>query len=154
MTTIKIKASHPTQGEFVVIEKKDFDPEKHELLDGERLGSTSGDTGDGVPTLAELIASRNQLLARNDELDNLELLLNQRGTALDDREQQVHQRAGELEEREQALAARESAVTERELANANEAQRLADVAIAQAAKAAEKPAGTKKAATAASDDTK
>lgn len=29
--TVKIKASHPSQGDFVEINEEDFDPEKHEL---------------------------------------------------------------------------------------------------------------------------
>lgn len=114
MTTIKIKPSHPSQGEFVIIEKADFDPSKHELLDGESLGDTAGAAGDGVPTLAELLVGRDQLLARKDELDDRELQLSQRTGLLDDRE---------------------NALVERELANATEAQRLADLAAAHAASA-------------------
>lgn len=111
MTTIKIKPTHPSQGDFVIIERKDFDPSKHELLEGERLDANAGDV-DGIPTLAELLVGRDQLLARKDELD--------------DRELQLSQRAGLLDDRENALV-------ERELANANESQRLADLAAAQAA---------------------
>lgn len=152
MTTIKIKPTHPSQGEFVVIERASFDPSKHELIDGEQLGDT-GVAGDGVPTLTELLAGRDQLLARKDQLDDLELRLSQRGDELNDRELQQHQRAGALDAREQLLIEREAAAAERELANANEAQRLADAAAAQAAKAAEKPASAKK-APAAGDDAK
>jgi uncharacterized protein (DUF3084 family) len=112
MTTIKIKPSHLSQGEFVLIEKADFDPSKHELLDGESLGNISGDTDDGVPTLAELIAGRDQLVARKEQLDDLELQLNQRSNVLDDREQ---------------------ALAEHEGANEREALRLADLAAAHAA---------------------
>lgn len=132
MTTVKVKPSHPSQGEFVVIEKKDFDSSKHELLEGESLGAATGESGEYVPTLPELIASRNQLLARNDELDNLELLLTQRG--------------GVLDEREQALAAREDTVAEREQANEVEAQRLrTEAASLQAFKeSAAAPASTDK----------
>jgi hypothetical protein len=32
METVKIKPSHESQGDHVVINKADFDPEKHELL--------------------------------------------------------------------------------------------------------------------------
>lgn len=118
MTTIKIKPSHPSQGEFVLIEKKDFDPTKHELLEGETLG---GDTSDGAPTLTELLAGREQLLARKDQLDDLELLLSQR--------------SNDQTERDQALAAREDAVALRENANEIEALRLRDEAARlQAAK--------------------
>jgi hypothetical protein len=35
MDTIKIKPWHESQGDHVVINKADFDPEKHELLEGE-----------------------------------------------------------------------------------------------------------------------
>lgn len=35
MTTVKIKPSHKSQGDFVVIDKADFDAAKHELLDAE-----------------------------------------------------------------------------------------------------------------------
>lgn len=141
MTTIKIKPSHSSQGEFVLIEKKEFDPRKHELLEGETLG---GDTIDGAPTMTELLAWREQLLARKDQLDDLELLLSQR--------------SDDQAERDQALAAREDAVAVRENANEAEAQRLREVvaslraakdaAAAQvqvAAVTAEKPAKAAKA---------
>jgi hypothetical protein len=37
MTTIKIKPSHPSQGDFVVIEESEFDSGNHELYeDGEQ----------------------------------------------------------------------------------------------------------------------
>lgn len=132
MTTVKIKPSHPSQGEFVVIDKKDFDPAKHELLDGESLGSDAGAAGEHAPTPAELLAGRDQLQARKDQLDDLELMLNQR--------------ASEQAEREQALAVRETAVVEREQANEAEAKRLlAEAASLQAAKdAAAAPASTDK----------
>lgn len=121
MTTVKIKPSHPSQGEFVVIEKKDFDPSKHELLEGESLGDAAGSAGVSVPTLAELLAGRDQLLARKDELADLELQLNQR--------------AIELNEREQALAANEQRLTGMAQANEAEALRLRDEAASlQAAK--------------------
>ena len=35
MTTIKIKPSHASQGDFVIIEESDFDPAIHSLLDSE-----------------------------------------------------------------------------------------------------------------------
>lgn len=34
MATIKIKPSHPSQGDYVVIEESEFDPEKHQKFDG------------------------------------------------------------------------------------------------------------------------
>lgn len=131
MTTLKIKPSHPSQGEFVLIEKKDFDPTKHELLEGETLG---GDTSTGAPTLTELLAGREQLLARKDQLDDLELLLSQR--------------SNDQAQRDQALAAREDAVALRENANEAEAQRLrneaASLQVARDAAAAAAPASIDK----------
>lgn len=112
MTTIKIKSSHPSQGEFVLIEKKDFDPSQHELLEGESL-NTDSSAGD-APTLAELMAGRDQLLARKGQLDELELMLSQR--------------ASDQAELDQVLAQREVAVLEREQANDREARRLRDEA--------------------------
>ncbi|RZG63955.1 hypothetical protein EXE25_17985 [Acinetobacter bouvetii] len=37
MKTVKIKPSSPDQGEFVIINESDFDPEIHKLADGESL---------------------------------------------------------------------------------------------------------------------
>lgn len=112
MTTIKIKPCHPSQGEFVLIEKKDFDPSTHELLEGESLG-TEGQ-GDRVPTVAELLAARADLLAEHDNLQ---------------------QRERALDERAQRLAEAEERVGEQARANEAEAQRLRDEAAnLQAAK--------------------
>jgi hypothetical protein len=114
MTTIKIKSSHPSQGEFVVINAADFDAEKHEPFDQESYDALRGAVQSGglVPSAPEILAARDQLLARSGELDDRELQLNQRTLSLDDREQQL---------------------IEREQANAAEAQRLADLAAARAA---------------------
>lgn len=94
----------------------------------------SGGNGDHVPTVAELIASRDLVFARNDHLDDMELQLNQR--------------AGTLDAREQLLTTRETAVGEREKANEAEAQRLrTEAAGLQAAKdaaAVATPASTDK----------
>lgn len=146
MTTIKIKPTHASQGAFVVIEKKDFDSSKHELLEGESLDDDAPGAGVDTPTLAELLASRDQLLARKDQLEDLELQLNQRTIALD--------------EREHALAAGEQRLAELMQVNEAEAQRLRDeaaslqavkdavaaqVQAAAATAAAEKPAKAAKA---------
>jgi regulator of protease activity HflC (stomatin/prohibitin superfamily) len=68
MPTIKIKSSHPaTQGTFVVIDKSDFNPDVHELYDD------GTDQGMGVteraPTVAELQAAHERLMAREREMD-------------------------------------------------------------------------------------
>lgn len=68
MPTIKVKSIHPaTQGAFVVIDKADFNPDVHELYDD------GTDQGMGVveraPTVAELQAAHERLLAREREMD-------------------------------------------------------------------------------------
>ena len=50
METIKVKPWGKDQGDFVVINKTDFDPEVHELLDGEPDGAKKA-------TVAELRAA-------------------------------------------------------------------------------------------------
>jgi hypothetical protein len=114
MTTIKIKSSHPSQGDFVIINAADFDAEKHDPFDQESHDALRGAVQSGglLPSAREVLAARDQLLTRSDELDDRELQLNQRALSLDGREQQL---------------------LEREQANAAEAQRLADMAAAQAA---------------------
>jgi hypothetical protein len=113
MPTIKIKSSHPSQGDFVIINAADFDAEKHEPFDQESYDALRGAVQSGglLPSAPEVLAARDQLLARSDELDDRELQINQRALSLDDREQQL---------------------LEREQANATEAQRLADLAAARA----------------------
>ncbi|QKY09514.1 hypothetical protein [Janthinobacterium lividum] len=104
MTTIKIKPSHPSQGDFVLIEKSDFNPDVHELYgDDQELGAHI----ERAPTMAELLAARDQLAERGRELN----------------------------EREQSLIAEMDRVAEQARANEAEAQRLRDeAAILQAAK--------------------
>ncbi|QKY08768.1 hypothetical protein [Janthinobacterium lividum] len=129
MTTIKIKPSHRSQGDFVLIEKSDFNPDVHELYgDDQELGAHI----ERAPTMAELLAVRDQLAERGRELN----------------------------EREQSLIAEMDRVAEQARANEVEAQRLRDEAASlQAAKdavaaqaqgaastaAAEKPAKASKA---------
>ena len=50
METIKVKPWGKDQGDFVIINKDDFDPEVHELLDGEPDGAKKA-------TVAELRAA-------------------------------------------------------------------------------------------------
>lgn len=50
METIKVKPWGKDQGDFVIINKSDFDPELHELLDGEPDGAKKA-------TVAELRAA-------------------------------------------------------------------------------------------------
>ena len=41
--TVKIKPSHPSQGDHVLINKSDFDPDKHELFDVRAITRTDID---------------------------------------------------------------------------------------------------------------
>ena len=104
MDTIKIVSTDPhTQGPFVVINKSDFNPDVHELYGDQDLGAPA----DRVPTVAELLAARADLLAEHDN----------------------------LQQRERELAAEKDRVAEQAQANEAEAQRLRDEAASlQAAK--------------------
>ena len=65
MDTIKIVSTDPyTQGPFVVINKSDFNPDVHELYGDQDLGAST----ERVPTMAELLAARDQLMEREREL--------------------------------------------------------------------------------------
>lgn len=65
MDTIKIVSTDPhTQGPFVVINKSDFNPDLHELYGDQDLGAPT----ERAPTIAELLAARDQLLEREREL--------------------------------------------------------------------------------------
>lgn len=46
METIKVKPWGKDQGDFVIINKSDFDPELHELLDGEPDGAKKATVAD------------------------------------------------------------------------------------------------------------
>lgn len=105
MDTLKIVSTDPhTQGPFVVINKSDFNPDLHELYGDQDLGAPS----ERAPTMAELLAARDQLLEREREL------------------------AAEKER----IAAQEQRVAEQAQANEVEAQRLRDEAAKQAEAAA------------------
>ena len=65
MDTLKIVSTDPnTQGPFVVINKSDFNPDLHELYGDQDLGAPT----ERAPTMAELLAARDQLLEREREL--------------------------------------------------------------------------------------
>lgn len=65
MDTLKIVSTDPhTQGPFVVINKSDFNPDVHELYGDQDLGART----ERAPTMAELLAARDQLLEREREL--------------------------------------------------------------------------------------
>lgn len=65
MDTLKIVSTDPhTQGPFVIINKSDFNADVHELYGDQDLGVPA----ERVPTMAELLAARDQLLEREREL--------------------------------------------------------------------------------------
>lgn len=65
MDTLKIVSTDlHTQGPFVVINKSDFNPDVHELYGDQDLGAPI----ERAPTMAELLAARDQLLEREREL--------------------------------------------------------------------------------------
>lgn len=68
MTTVKIHSTHPaSQGPYVVIDKADFDADKHELYDD---GTDQGlVVGERAPTLAELQAAHARMQERERQLD-------------------------------------------------------------------------------------
>lgn len=112
MNTIKIVSTDMrTQGPFVVINKSDFNPDVHELYgDDNDLGAAV----ERVPTMAELLAARDQLLDRERELAR-------------------HQECIAEQARENEAAA--DRLAEQARANEAEAQRLHDEAASlQAAK--------------------
>ena len=105
MDTLKIVSTDPhTQGPFVVINKSDFNPDVHELYgDDQDLGAPP----ERVPTMAELLAARDQLLERERSLDA----------------------------EKERIAAQELRLADQAQANDVEAQRLRDEAVSlQAAK--------------------
>ena len=66
MDTLKIVSTDPrTQGPFVVINKSDFIPDVHELYGDQDLGALT----ERAPTMAELLAARDQLMERERSLD-------------------------------------------------------------------------------------
>ena len=66
MDTLKIVSTDlRTQGPFVIINKSDYNPDVHELYgDDNDLGAPT----ERAPTMAELLAARDQLLEREREL--------------------------------------------------------------------------------------
>lgn len=126
MTTVKIHSTHPaSQGDFVVISMADFDGSKHEPFDDEARAALSGAAASGeiVPSMAELLAARDQLMARERELNA-------------ERDRLAEQAAANAAEAqrladEKAAAEKTKAATE---AAEKAAKKAADKAAAEAAK--------------------
>ena len=104
MDTLKIVSTDlRTQGPFVVINKSDFNPDAHELYGDQDLGALT----ERAPTMAELLAARDQLMERERSLDA----------------------------EKERIAAQEQRLADQAQANEVEAQRLRDEAASlQAAK--------------------
>jgi regulator of protease activity HflC (stomatin/prohibitin superfamily) len=122
MPTIKIKSTDPTsQGPFVLIDKDAFNPDLHELYDD------GTDQGMGVieraPTVAELQAAHESLLAREREMDAERDRLADQARA---NEAEAQRLADERVAAEKAKAAADSAE--------KAAKKVADKAAAEAAK--------------------
>ncbi len=74
--TVKIKPSHESQGEFVIISVDQFNPSEHELIEGESLPVDDNEVPNGALVPVEqfdelankLIISEEQLLKAKEEL--------------------------------------------------------------------------------------
>lgn len=53
MATIKIKPSHPSQGEYVLIEEENFDPAIHQKLDEVKVEEIKPEVKRGRPAKGE-----------------------------------------------------------------------------------------------------
>lgn len=101
MKTIKIKSTDlASQGPFVIINAADFDPAIHTPYDNASEDALAGamKSGEIVPSMAELLAARDQLLARERELAD-------RQAVLDDQERANQLEAQRLADEKAALAA-------------------------------------------------
>ena len=126
MDTLKIVSTDPhTQGPFVVINKSDFNPDVHELYGNQDLGAPA----ERVPTMAELLAARDQLLERERELAAEKDRVAEQAQANEAEAQRLRDEAASLQAAKDATAA------------ATQAQ----VAPATATTTAEKPAKAAKA---------
>lgn len=74
--TVKIKPSHESQGEFVIISVDQFNPSEHELIEGESLPIDESEvTNDALVPVEQfdelankLVISEEQLLTAKEEL--------------------------------------------------------------------------------------
>jgi len=101
--TIKIVSTDPaSQGPFVVINKSDFNPDVHELYgDDNDLGAPT----DRAPTMAELLAARDQLLERERELAAEKDRVAEQAQANDAEAQRLRDEAAGLQAAKDAAAA-------------------------------------------------
>lgn len=100
--TIKIVSTDPaSQGPFVVINKSDFNPDVHELYgDDNDLGAPV----ERAPTMAELLAARDQLLERERELAAEKDRVAEQARANEAEAQRLHDEAVSLQAAKDAVA--------------------------------------------------
>lgn len=102
MDTIKIVSTDPhTQGPFVVINKSDFNPDVHELYGDQDLGAPT----ERAPTMAELLAARDQLLERERELAAEKERVAEQALANEAEAQRLRDEAASLQATKNAVAA-------------------------------------------------
>ena len=102
MDTLKIVSTDPhTQGPFVVINKSDFNPDVHELYGDQDLGAPS----ERAPTMAELLAARDQLLERERELATEKDRVAEQAQANEVEAQRLRDEAANLQAAKDAAAA-------------------------------------------------
>jgi len=113
LDTVKIKADVTADNPHghITINASDFDQSKHELLDGESLPvAVQGGASTNLPSMAELVEARDNLLARREDLDRLEQALDRREHELAEREQAVLAREQAAQAEAERLAAEKQAV--------------------------------------------
>lgn len=102
--TVKIVSSqtHENPDGFVVINKSDFNPDVHELYgDDNDLGAPT----ERAPTMAELLAARDQLLERERELAAEKDRVAEQAQANEVEAQRLHDEAASLQAAKDAAAA-------------------------------------------------
>lgn len=110
MDTLKIVSTDlRTQGPFVVINKSDYNPDAHELYgDDQDLGAPS----ERAPTMAELLAARDQLQQRERELAAEKDRVAEQAQANEAEAQRLRDEAANLQ------AAKDAAVAQSQVASA------------------------------------
>ena len=103
MDTIQIVSTDlRTQGPFVVINKSDFNPDVHELYGDQDLGAPT----ERVPTMAELLAARDQLLEREREMAAEKERVAEQARANEAEAQRLRDEAASLQAAKDAAVAR------------------------------------------------
>ena len=109
MDTLKIVSTDPhTQGPFVVINKSDFNPDVHELYGDQDLDAPT----ERVPTMAELLAARDQLLEHERELAAEKDRIAEQAQANEVEAQRLRNEAASLQAAKDAVAAQSQVAPE------------------------------------------